>query len=117
MTRALLLGRRGNRHNVLTVLNVLLKKAGEWDVIERMPCLIRLLPIPRPSAAFYDFEELRAQRVLCDEVGDDATVHAPESGGDRERDSVTRMVPAAASGETVGKRDLPRSVVSLGRTR
>jgi integrase len=41
----------------LTVLNVLLKKAVEWDVIERMPCTIRLLPIPKGSAGFYDFDE------------------------------------------------------------
>jgi integrase len=44
-------------NNVLTVLNVLLKKAVEWDVIERLPCTIRLLPIPRGSAGFYDFDE------------------------------------------------------------
>jgi integrase len=40
-----------------TVLNVLLKKAVESDVIERMPCTVRLLPIPKPSAGFYDFDE------------------------------------------------------------
>ena len=44
-------------NNVLTVLNVLLKKAVEWDVIERLPCTIRLLPIPKSSAAFHDFDE------------------------------------------------------------
>jgi integrase len=44
-------------NNVLTVLNVLLKKAVEWDVIERVPYVIRLLPIPKGSAGFYDFEE------------------------------------------------------------
>mgnify|MGYP003580422884 CR=1 FL=1 len=44
-------------NNVLTVLNVMLKKAVEWDVIDRMPCAIRLLPIPKPSAGFYDFDE------------------------------------------------------------
>jgi integrase len=44
-------------NNVLTVLGVLLKKAVEWDVIGRMPCAIRLLPIPKPSAGFYDFDE------------------------------------------------------------
>ncbi len=44
-------------NNVLTVLNVLLKKAVEWNVIDRMPCMIRLLPIPKPSAGFYDFGE------------------------------------------------------------
>jgi integrase len=44
-------------NNVLTVLNVLLKKAVEWGVIERMPCSIKLLPVPKPAATFYDFEE------------------------------------------------------------
>lgn len=44
-------------NNVLTVLNMLLKKAVEWDVIERMPCTIRLLPIQKPSAGFYDFDD------------------------------------------------------------
>lgn len=44
-------------NNVLTVLNMLLKKAVEWDVIQRMPCTIRLLPIPKPSAGFYDFDD------------------------------------------------------------
>ena len=44
-------------NNVVTVLNVLLKKAVEWDAIQRMPCTIRLLPIPKGSAGFYDFDE------------------------------------------------------------
>ena len=44
-------------NNVLAVLGVLLKKAVEWDVIDRMPCAIRLLPIPKPSAGFYDFDD------------------------------------------------------------
>ena len=44
-------------NNVLTVLNMLLKKAAEWDVIERMPCAVRLLPVSKPSMGFYDFDE------------------------------------------------------------
>ena len=44
-------------NNVLTVLNMLLKKAVEWNVIERMPCAVKLLPVPKPSMGFYDFEE------------------------------------------------------------
>jgi integrase len=44
-------------NNVLTVLNILLKKAVEWDVIDRMPCMVRLLPIAKPSAGFYDFDD------------------------------------------------------------
>jgi integrase len=44
-------------NNILTVLNVLLKKAVEWDVIERMPCTITLLRVSRGSTHFYDFDE------------------------------------------------------------
>jgi integrase len=44
-------------NNILTVLNVILKKAVEWDVIERMPCTIKLLPVPKRSTRFYDFDE------------------------------------------------------------
>ena len=55
-------------NNVLAVLSVLLKKAVEWEVIERMPCSIKLLPVPKGSAAFYNFDEFErlvdAARVL-----------------------------------------------------
>jgi integrase len=44
-------------NNVLAVLNVLLKKAVEWDVIDRVPCAIRLLPITKSAARFHDFDE------------------------------------------------------------
>jgi integrase len=44
-------------NNVLTVLSTLLKKAVEWSVIDRVPCMIRLLPTPKLSVGFYDFDE------------------------------------------------------------
>jgi integrase len=44
-------------NNVLTVFNTMLKKAVEWDVIDQMPCMVRLLPVPKPSAGFYNFDE------------------------------------------------------------
>src|SRR5258708_8140423 len=44
-------------NNILTVLNVLLKQAVEWNVIERMPCTIKLLPVAKGSTRFYDFDE------------------------------------------------------------
>jgi integrase len=44
-------------NNVLTVLSTLLKRAVEWNVIDRMPCAIRLLPVPKPSASFHDFDD------------------------------------------------------------
>jgi hypothetical protein len=44
-------------NNVLTVLSVLLKKAVEWELIDRMPCTVKLLRVEKGEAAFYDFEE------------------------------------------------------------
>ena len=44
-------------NNILAVLSVLLKKAVEWDVIERMPCTVKLLRVEKGAAAFHDFEE------------------------------------------------------------
>ena len=44
-------------NNILTVLNVMLKKAVEWDVIERLPCTIKVLPVSQGSTQFYDFDE------------------------------------------------------------
>ena len=42
-------------NNTLSVLNVLLKKAVEWDVLGSMPCAIKILPVTRRDAAFHDF--------------------------------------------------------------
>jgi integrase len=44
-------------NNVLTVFSVMLKKAVEWSVIDQLPCAIRVLPVPKPSMGFYDFDE------------------------------------------------------------
>jgi len=40
------------------VLSVLLKQAVERQVIDALPCTVKLLPIPKSAAArFYDFDE------------------------------------------------------------
>lgn len=44
-------------NNVLTVLNVTLRTAVAWNVIDRLPCVIKLLPTSRGSTAFFDFDE------------------------------------------------------------
>jgi len=44
-------------NNILAVLSVLLKKAVEWEVIEHMPCTVKLLPVTKGSTRFYDFDE------------------------------------------------------------
>jgi hypothetical protein len=47
---------------------VLLKKAVEWEVIERMPCTVKLLPVTKGSTRFYHFDEyerlVEAARIL-----------------------------------------------------
>lgn len=43
-------------NNVLVALNTVLKVAIEWGVLERLPCRIRLLKVPRKPAAFYEPE-------------------------------------------------------------
>lgn len=45
-------------NNVLTVLAKLLRVAVEWEVLDRLPCTIRLLRRPQTEAAFWDFHEL-----------------------------------------------------------
>jgi integrase len=44
-------------NNALAALSVLLKKAIEWNVIDRMPCTIRLLRTPKSAARFHDFDQ------------------------------------------------------------
>lgn len=55
-------------NNILAVLSVLLKKAVECEVIERMPCAVKLLPVTKGSTKFYDFGEyerlVEAARIL-----------------------------------------------------
>ncbi len=60
-------------NNILTVLNVLLKKAVDWDVIDRMPCSVTLLPVPKTSMSFYDFDEY--ERLVAAASSLDATAH------------------------------------------
>ena len=44
-------------NNVLTVLNVLLKTAVEWHVIDQMPCSGRLVRVPRSESTFHDITD------------------------------------------------------------
>ena len=60
-------------NNILSVLSMLLKTAVAWDVIDRMPCTIRLLPVPKDEAAFYDFEEFERLVVAAESI--DARAH------------------------------------------
>lgn len=60
-------------NNVLTVLNKLLKTAVEWDVLDRMPCAIRLLPLPKSSAAFHDFDDY--ERLVAAAASSEPNAH------------------------------------------
>jgi integrase len=44
-------------NNVLTVLSTSLKVAVDWEVIERMHCTIKMLPVPLRDADFHDFAD------------------------------------------------------------
>ncbi len=50
-------------NNVLTVLSTLLKKAIEWGELERLPCAIKLLPNPKKTMGFHDFDQY--ERLLA----------------------------------------------------
>ena len=47
-------------NNVLTVLNTLLKTAVAWDVLDWMPCTVRLVPTTSTTAEFHDFPAYEA---------------------------------------------------------
>jgi integrase len=61
-------------NNVLTVLSTLLKKAVEWGEIERLPCVIKLLPNPRKTMAFHDFEEYERLLMAAQKRGSDVNL-------------------------------------------
>ena len=60
-------------NNVLTVLNMALKKAAEWSVIDRVPCTVRLLPVPTGAVKFYDFAEF--ERLVTAAAAVDGRAH------------------------------------------
>ena len=58
-------------NNILTVLGVILRKAVEWAVIDRMPCTIRLLRIVKMSMTFHDFDAYERLVSASKEIGED----------------------------------------------
>ncbi len=44
-------------NNILSVLNTLLRVAVEWEIIERMPCTVKLLRTSTTEAAFHEYKE------------------------------------------------------------
>jgi len=68
-------------NNVLTVLSVLLKKAVEWEVIDRLPCTVKLLRVDKGNAAFHDVEEYERLVVVAGAI-DRRTLLIVLLGGD-----------------------------------
>jgi len=68
-------------NNVLTVLSVLLKKAVEWEVIDRLPCTVKLLRVDKGNAAFHDVDEYERLVVVAGAI-DRRTLLIVLLGGD-----------------------------------
>ena len=51
-------------NNVLAVLSVLLKKAVEWEVIERMPCTVKLLRVQHGMFGAAEFAAMMESIIL-----------------------------------------------------
>jgi integrase len=58
-------------NNVLTMLSVLLKKAVEWGELDRLPCVIKLVPNPKTTMGFYDFDEYERLLKTAERRGKD----------------------------------------------
>ena len=75
-------------NNVLSVLSRMLKVAVEWNILDGMPCQMRLLRVPQTQAEFYDFEDysrlveaaqaIHAQAYLVVLLGGDAGLRCGE---------------------------------------
>jgi integrase len=59
-------------NNVLTVLNTLLRVAVEWQVLDRLPCTIRLLRVPPQSARFLEPAEFERLVAVARQDGSEA---------------------------------------------
>ena len=59
-------------NNVLTVLSTLLKKAVEWGELERLPCVVKLLPNPKKTMGFHDFDQYERLLAIARKRGTDA---------------------------------------------
>ncbi len=56
-------------NNTLTVLNVMLKKAVEWGVIDTLPCSIKLLNWHGSERPFYDVDDYERLLAAAKKVG------------------------------------------------
>ena len=59
-------------NNILSVLNVLLKTAHEWEVIDRRPCAIKVVRTMMAEATFHSFEAFESLVQAARETDDTA---------------------------------------------
>jgi integrase len=59
-------------NNVLTVLSTLLKKAVEWGELERLLCAIKLVPNPKKTMGFHDFDQYERLLTIARRRGTEA---------------------------------------------
>ena len=57
---------------MLTVLSTLRKKAVEWGELERLPCVVKLLPNPKKTMGFHDFDQYERLLTVARKRGSDA---------------------------------------------
>jgi len=57
-------------------LSTLLKKAVEWGELERLPCAIKLLPNPKKTMGFHDFDQYERLLTVARRRGVDAYLMA-----------------------------------------
>ena len=81
-------------NNVLTVLSTLLKKAVEWGELERLPCVIKLLPNPKKTMGFHDFDHYERFLTVARKRGEDAYLMVLAGGDARLR--LGRLLPSKA---------------------
>jgi integrase len=55
--------------DVLTCLSTVLKTACEWGVLDRLPCRVKLLKVPKPSVEFYEPEIYEMLVAAAEKVG------------------------------------------------
>jgi integrase len=56
-------------NNVLTTLSMLLKVAAEWNVIDKVPCRVRMLKVQQKEAGFLDFDQFGALVAAAQKLG------------------------------------------------
>jgi len=61
-------------NNILSVLNVLLKTAREWEVIDRHPCAIKVVRTMMAEATFHSFEAFESLVQAARETDDTASL-------------------------------------------